>query len=642
MQLIRLYPLLFIFLLSAAPADTSVGWGEWVMSWFTAWFEPAAPEVAVASTLVTAPAPPEAAPDAEVLDRLSVIPSSDTLSVSGGWPLLSADPSADVDRRARLLRQSEVVANPKNRLPLLSAPAVRILYPEGQRPEQFIRMARRYADVQALAFSHRLAPALAASQTLPTLVVATDPLGQDVPDPWYRALYTIGDYTLVHFGEAEAVQNLPGGWGFINCPLRAKESETFIAQAVFGAETVGTVTAVRPGFREPETVGIDRAEFEKLDQTINRAIRGYATPGAQLTVLKDGAVIYEQAYGNHRYHRNEPVQVSDLYDLASVTKAAATTLAVMKLYDEGKIDLKARVSQYLPEYRDAVPGRYTIDQLLTHQTGMQSSLPLYPYLQPGYLADSRAGNHSIPLSATRYLDGSVPSRLRRDLAKVEYTRRPVYRYSDINYVVLQYVVEAITGRELNEYVTENFYRPLGLHHLAFRPLDSHPDGQLVPTIVDSWLGRGEVNGYVHDEGAALLGGVAGHAGLFGNATDLGRLFQMLLDGGSIGDRQIISPETVELFTSRGPYNKRALGFDRLDANYHSVVKAGASERTFGHTGFTGTCVWADPDNDLIFVLLTNRTYPDPGNERLTKLGTRSRMHRDLYRALGTFTDPSGV
>ncbi|WP_157974255.1 serine hydrolase domain-containing protein [Lewinella sp. IMCC34183] len=626
-----------MLLFSAASTDAEVGWGEWVVDWFSSWFVEAPAE----TLPVAAPAPVAAAD----LALFSVVPGSDTLTRTTGWPYVSVDAAADVDRRERLLAQTVLATNPAGRLPLVTASAVRILYQEGQRPDYFIDMARRFADVQAVAFGDRLAPALAAAPDLPTLVVVTDPPTSVAPAHWYRALYSLGNFTLIHYGTPDLVTDLPTGWEWVNCLLRAKESESFVAQAVFGAQELngrfadGTgleLPAVRTGFREPEATGVDRERLGALDQVINRAIRFGATPGAQLAVLKDGEVIYERAYGNHRYRRSEPVRVSDLYDLASVTKAAATTLAVMKLYDEGRLRLDARVSDYLPEYRDRTPGRYRIDQLLTHHTGLQSNLPLYPYLHEPFLSNVPTAENTLALSPRRYLASDVPARLRADLARLDHTRRPVYRYSDVNYVLLQFIVEAIAGEGLDTYVARNFYEPLGLRHLSFRPLERFGERQLVPTIVDKWMRRGELRGYVHDEGAALLGGVAGHAGLFGNASDLGRLFQLLLDGGAYDGRQLLSRATVERFTEQGPYNRRALGFDRLAAGYASVVRAGASDRTFGHTGFTGTCVWADPDNDLVFVLLTNRTYPDPDNSKFMKYGTRSRMQRDLYRALGSF------
>ncbi|NJB85369.1 CubicO group peptidase (beta-lactamase class C family) [Lewinella marina] len=631
----------FSLLSVASSAGSSAGWGQWVVEWVSSWFV-SGEEVATE---------PKARPaDPALLDLLNHFPASDTLTLTEGWPYLSLDVAADLDRRQRLLDATVLLHNPNRQLPLSPGRRVRVIYPDGQRPERFIQMARRFTDVQDVAFTDRLAPALAAAPPVPTVVVASDPAGGLGENHWYESLYTLGSYTLIHFGDDSHLDSVPAHWGLIQSPLRSKESEAFVAQALFGAQALlGRLPSgrgldlpqLRPGFREPEVLGFDRAALERADETLYRAIRYGATPGAQLTVLKDGEVVYERAYGNHRYRGGEAVRVSDLYDLASVTKAAATSLAVMKLYDEGRIDLAARVKDYLPEYEGQVPGNFRIDQLLTHHTGLEPSLPLYPYIREPYVSDVPDDHHRNALSGTRWADEGVATQLRKDIASVGYTRHPIYRYSDINYVLLQFVVEGITGVGLDEYVNQEFFVPLGLRHLAYRPLERFAPRQLVPTIVDRWVNRGELRGFVHDEGAALMGGVAGHAGLFGNATDLARLFQLLVDGGASGGQQLISEKTVELFTAQGPYNHRALAFDRLERGYGSVIEAGASERTFGHTGFTGTSVWADPDTDLVFVLLTNRTYPDPDNKKFMESGVRTRLHRDVYRALyATDTRPA--
>ena len=594
----------------------------------------------------SSPAEHEPAVSAELLELLSVVPASDTLITRHGWPVLSLDVAGDLSRNSRLEKAVVLVANPGNQLPLSRDSSLRIIYKEGQRPQQLIEMARRFGDVRDIPFSADLPAGLTTRSTLPTLVVVNDPPGRAAETHWYDDLLGVDNIIVVHFGDPGLLK-VPSSLTWINAPLRSRESEYLIGQALFGAKALTgrlpdgrgvMLRATRSGFRYPEELGIDRYQFEKIDNAINRAIRYHATPGAQLTVLKNGQTVYERSYGFHRYAKQEPVRVSDLYDLASVTKAAATSLAVMKLYDEGRLDLKGRVSDYLPEYKTAVPGNYRIDQLLTHHTGIQPSLPIYPFLNDEFIKDQPDALHRLPLSATRWLDDRTPDLLRQSLDKIEYTRRPVYRYSDVNYVLLQLIVETISGKSLDEYVSDNFYRPMGLHRLAYQPLHRFGVTQLIPTIVDRWMNRGEILGYVHDEGAAMMGGVAGHAGLFGNAHDLARLFQLLNDGGVFEGTRLLSEATVNLFTARGPYNYRALGFDRLAGGHGSVIAAGASENTIGHTGFTGTCVWADPDNNLVFVLLTNRVFPDPANEQLLKSHIRTIIHRDVYRALNTFNE----
>ena len=636
---IRLFALVSFLLFTSTkdPADRS--WGERVVDWFSSllWGE-------------ATPAPVVDDPVSEdLLLALSEVPGSDTLLTRHGWPVLSLDVTGDLTRQRNLRQFVTLVEDSTQAIPVDPAAGLRIIYRQGERPEYLIEMARRFTNVQDIPFSPGLAAALSQSPELPTVVIANTAPGATPGIPWYSSLSGNSSFTLLHFGDPSAV-TLPRSWSWINAPLRSRVAEAYAAQAILGAETLTgkladgrgiTRQAVRGGFRYPEELHIDRHRLEKVDNTINRAIRYGAMPGAQLLVLKQGQVVYERSYGFHRNGNDAPVRVSDLYDLASVTKAAATSLAVMKLYDRGLLKLDARVSEYLPEYGKGAPGFYRIDQLLTHHTGIQTSLPIYPFLNGMYLSDRLDSLHRLPLSGTKWLDQRVPDLVKASLSEVEFTQRPVYRYSDVNYVLLQLIVERITGQSLDAFVAENFYVPMGLTRLTFRPREhGFGDRQLIPTIIDKWMGRGEVHGFVHDEGAAVLGGVAGHAGLFGNAYDLGRLFQLLTDEGRYGDKQLLSPATVRLFTSRGPYNQRALGFDRLASGYGSVIAAGASERTFGHTGFTGTCVWADPDQELVYVLLTNRLYPDPANKRFFKYRVRSSVHRDIYRALETYITPA--
>ncbi|PPK86506.1 CubicO group peptidase (beta-lactamase class C family) [Neolewinella xylanilytica] len=630
----KFFALVSCLLFFSAREPASQGWGDWVVDWFThlIWGEDEEPNREAEHV------------SPNLLASLSDVPASDTLTTLHGWPVLSLDVVGDLERGNRLEKSLTLVRNEAGPLPLDPATPVRLVYREGERPVQLVEMVRRFADVQEVAFTSDLVTALPHAEPMPTLVVVSDAPGVGTGSEWYIPLRSIDSLTLIHFGDPTLIDP-PSSWNWINAPLRSRESETRIAQAIFGAAGLtGTLAdgrgirlrAIRGGFRTPEALGIDRFRFERIDNAINRAIRYGATPGAQLAVLKNGQVVYERSYGFHRYAKEEVVRVSDLYDLASITKAAATSLAVMKLYDEGRIDLDARVSTYLPEYRNKVVGNYRIDQLLTHHTGLQPGLPIYPYFNDDFIKDEFDPLHRLPLSATRWLDDRTPELLRHTLDQVAYTRRPEHRYSDVNYVLLQLIVEQISGQPLDVYVTKHFYDPMGLHRLAFRPLERFPIKQLIPTIVDRWMNRGELHGYVHDEGAAMMGGVAGHAGLFGNALDLGRLFQLLNDRGNYAGKQLISEKTVALFTARGPYNYRALGFDRLAGGYGSVVAAGASENTVGHTGFTGTCVWADPDNDMVFVFLTNRIHPDPANEKLLKYHTRSAIHRDVYHALRSY------
>lgn len=586
---------------------------------------------------------------------LNEIANADTLAINSSWPYVSVDPAADLERHGRLLRQTVLLTLPKGKLPLAEAQAVRIIYRQDQRPARLIGMAQRFADVQEVPYDEVIGNALPIGLELPTIIVVDDPKGQsDFNSDWYHSLYGLRGprISLLHFGDPAQLTGVPSEWSVLNTPLRCKESEAFMAQAVFGAELIdGRLTEATPsflagaghrlepvrlGFRLPEELGIDRRKMEYVDYQINRGIRYRAMPGAQLLVMKDGQVVYEKAYGHHTY-RKQAVTPGDLYDLASITKAAATTLAVMKLYDEGKIDLDAQVRDYLPELKKKIIGRYKVERLLAHHTGLQAEIPLHGLIGKQFVAEEVGDVFKLPIGPERWLSEEVPGKVRENLkGKIGRTKRQVYKYSDLNYYLLQLIVEEIAAEPLDELLEREFYRPLSLGRLGFRPAGKFPAEQFVPTVSDPWMRGGLLRGYVHDEGAALLGGVAGHAGLFANAHDLGRLFQLFVDEGAYGDQQLLSPETVALFTSKNRFNYRALGFDRLTGGWQNVVNAGASQATFGHLGFSGTSVWADPENDLIFVLLTNRVHPDPKNERFRKMQIRGKVHKGVYLALNTW------
>ncbi|MEL6356867.1 MAG: serine hydrolase, partial [Bacteroidota bacterium] len=442
---------------------------------------------------------------------------------------------------------------------------------------------------------------------------------------------------------------LPSHWSVVFNPTRGSASELYLGQAIFGGQKLQghlhrpsaefplgsgiTMEATNLAYSVPEAEDLDREKLEKVDDHIRRAIRRRATPGAQLLVAKNGKIVYQKSYGHHTYKRKSLVQTSNQYDLASVTKAAATSLAIMKLYENGQIDLAAQVRDYLPQFSNRPVGRYTIEQVLTHQTGVQSDLPIGKLLNRKYVSEEESDDFPYQIGPDRWLDKDVPAKVYEELKRVNYTKRRVYRYSDVNYVLLQMVVEAIIEQDMNKFLRAEIYDPLGLQRLGFLPLEQFPEEQMIPTVEDEWMRSSLLRGFPQDEGASLLGGVAGHAGLFGNVTDLAALFQMLLNEGELNGVQIFTPETVQLFTAHSEMNYRALGFDRLVGGWPNVIKNGASKATFGHTGYSGTCVWADPDNDLIFVLLTNRIHPNPYNKRFLKMAVRGRVHRDIYRSI---------
>ena len=390
-------------------------------------------------------------------------------------------------------------------------------------------------------------------------------------------------------------------------------------------------------YAEPAAVGLDPARLERIDDIVREAISAEATPGAVVLVLKDDKVVFDRAYGHHTYDSPRPTSATDIFDLASLTKISATTLAAMRLVDSGKLDLDARVGNYLPELKKKHPDKATIRirDLLTHQAGLAPELPFYAMVTAEDRRTTASKRYPIRVSENFYLQKDFYRRVMWPKLLASRLKTPgKYVYSDLGMVMLQEVIERIVGRPLDAYVEETFYRPLGACTMGFCPWKRYDDERLVPTEIDGYFRKEPLQGFVQDAGAALAGGVAGHAGLFSTAYDLALVGQMLLNGGNYGGRQYLRPETVRTFTARqSTVSHRGLGFDRwnpdADEPYPSRL---ASQRIFGHTGYTGTCLWIDPEHQLVYIFLSNRTYPK-SNRKLNQLNIRPRILDTIYAAL---------
>lgn len=399
----------------------------------------------------------------------------------------------------------------------------------------------------------------------------------------------------------------------------------------------------RLGFAMPSEVGMDAGKLEEIRKIAVSAINTEEFPGCQVLVARKGKVVYYEGFGNLKYTYGEPVTRHTLYDLASVTKVASTLQAVMMLYDQKKIDINEKLSFYLPELEKTNKNRITIKDILLHQAGLKAFIPLYestrfgseqlnPYYfssdagLPGYLkiSDDLAVNPVIKDSVFSWVEKSA-------LAGSPGSK---YVYSDLGLLLLQRLVEQVSGRNLDAFVGANIYEPMGLHNLMYNVFQQKPKGLVAPTEVSGDFRKTSVQGMVHDPNAALLGGVAGHAGLFSNAWDLARLMQMNLNGGSYDDRQFFSKETIDFFTkNQSRISHRGLGWNKPSGPGDGTVSRYASEETYGHTGFTGTCVWVDPKKELIFVFLSNRVYPSASNQKLIRNKTRQRIHDVAYKAI---------
>ena len=394
-------------------------------------------------------------------------------------------------------------------------------------------------------------------------------------------------------------------------------------------------------YTRPEEAGMASGTLDKIDSIVKYAIKDHDMPGCQVLVAKDNKVVYDKSFGNQASDSHEPVRDCDLYDIASVTKVAATTMAVMKLYEQNKINLFATLDTYLPELKNTNKGDLQVREVMTHQAGLESWIPFYkktltPEGKPDTLYYCKWPNALYPtrVADSLYLNKNYEDSIYSIIIRSPLKNRGKYEYSDLGFILMQHVVEKITGTSLDKYVDSAFYKPLGLATMTYKPREQYPLSQIIPTEQDTYFRHQLIHGDVHDPAAAMLGGVSGNAGLFSNANDLAILLQMMLNGGQYAGVRFLQPETIKLFTSRQyESNRRGLGWDKPAVGSKlSPASQYASNESFGHTGFTGTVVWADPKYGLIYVFLSNRVNPTAADNDLLKKNVRTDIHDTIYRS----------
>ncbi len=385
----------------------------------------------------------------------------------------------------------------------------------------------------------------------------------------------------------------------------------------------------------PESIGILSDNLAEIDKIADEAIRNQATPGCVVLIAKDGKVIFNKAYGYHTYDKVQPDKLNDIFDLASVTKVSATTIEAMRVYEEGRLNLDSTLGSYIPMTRRSDKSSLSIRELLEHQSGLIPDIQTYEKLKPADISVDSSAVYPNKVADHYYLRKDYfKDVMWADILNSPLKTRGQYVYSDLSMVVMQQVLETITATPLNNYVQQNFYGPLGMQSAGFLPLNRFPRSRLIPTEDDEVFRHSLLQGYVHDPTAALLSGVSGNAGLFASANDLAILYQLLLNRGSYGGVQYFKPQTVDLFTAKqSPVSRRGLGFDRWDpvADKHYPSKL-ASDQTYGHTGYTGTCVWVDPKYGLVYVFLSNRVNPKV-TDKLSTLQIRGRIQDVVYQAI---------
>lgn len=429
---------------------------------------------------------------------------------------------------------------------------------------------------------------------------------------------------------------------------------------------------VRLKYSLPEEAGMSSYRLASIRKIVEEGISAQAYPGCQVLVVKDGVVVYNEAFGYFDYAKSRAVTVDDVYDLASVSKATATVPAVMKLYDENKIKVGDRLSSYIPELKSTDKDKITVREALFHQSGLTSFLPFYQMLidknsysgtlmkykrdytyrlqvdenvfankdfkfKINLVSATPKQGFTLQVAKDLYVHQSFSDSILNAIAQSTLKRQGSYQYSDLNFMLLKEAVENISKTSIDKYLYDNFYARLGASQTTYRPLSHGVElTDIAPTENDEFLRDQLLVGYVHDEAAAFSGGVAGNAGLFSDANDLAKLLQMLLNNGQYGGEKYLSEETCKFFTvTKSPQSRRGLGFDKPDLSNPSKSPTckSAPGSVYGHTGFTGTCFWVDPDSKMIYIFLSNRVYPHRWHKKLMSLNIRPRIQQVIYDAI---------
>lgn len=470
------------------------------------------------------------------------------------------------------------------------------------------------------------------------------------------------------YGSSIQFFDFTGADAVLYSPLKDHATQSLAAQIIFGGVGAGgelvadygvyrageglkTPGNLRLSFSVPEVVGMNAQLLrDSIATIVQEGIRSGAYPGAQVLVAKDGHVIFHETWGTHTEDTTRSVRIMDIYDLASITKVSASLPAIMKLHGEGRFKLEARLKEYYPPFRHSNKRNLTFRRLLTHTAGLKAWIPFWKDCLRAKPKDGwRFKPHTFrPDSSEHYqrkvvdglwLDKNYHKRIFKSIRKSPVNPKQGYVYSDLHFYLYPQIIRHLTGIDFEPFLKAQIYRPLGANTLTFNAYRHFPPDRIVPTERDTFFRMQLLHGRVHDEGAAMLEGISGHAGLFGSAIDLAKLFQMYLNGGTYGGEQYFPAETVAEFTrcqfcAEGGY--RGIGFDKPLIPFDPIKSAhakDASPGTFGHSGFTGTLVWADPQTNLLFIFLSNRVYPSRENRTLYDLNIRPRIHQVLYDAM---------
>lgn len=399
----------------------------------------------------------------------------------------------------------------------------------------------------------------------------------------------------------------------------------------------------RLGFTTPENVGMNAEILSKIDGIANKAISGKMTPGIQVLVARKGKVIYQKSFGHHTYDKTIKVQDSDIYDVASLTKILATLPNVMLQYDQQKINLETTLETMSPIFKDSNKANINFKDLLSHYAGLAAGIPFYKatmdkskFPSEVYFRKASEEQFSKRLADSLFIRNDFSDTIMKMIVKSKLSLKKEYKYSDLTFMILKDYLEKTTGKTLDVLIQENFYRSLGMNNSSFNPLGKFDKNRIPPTETDTYFRHQLLQGYVNDLSAALEGGVSGHAGVFSNAMDVAKIMELYLQKGNYGNQQYFSEKTFDDFNTCyfcAAGNRRGVGFDKPQLGAEGPTCGCASMTSFGHTGYTGTIAWADPETQIVYVFLSNRTFPIAGENRLSKENIREDIQKVIYEAI---------
>jgi beta-N-acetylhexosaminidase len=452
--------------------------------------------------------------------------------------------------------------------------------------------------------------------------------------------------------------------GIIMSYQNSTVSQELSAQLIFGArKSIGhlpvslgedfpigsgleTAKIQRLQYGTPESVGVNSKILNKIDSLAQVGISEDMMPGAQILVARKGKVIYQKNFGYHTQEKKTAVKDNDLYDLASLTKILATIPMVMELYDKKVLTMDTKLSELLPEYKDSNKANIRLQDMLMHYARLEAWIPFYvgtidsltKLPSSTYYSRKSTGDFTIKVADELYMRKDFKDSIFDQIKTSELRKQLSYKYSDLPYYILKKYLEEFYGMGLENLAQHNLYESLGAVNTTYLPLEKFSKASIAPTEEDDYFRMQKVQGYVHDQGSAMLGGVSGHAGLFSNSNDVAKIMQMYLWDGFYGGKRYFSPETMQAFNTCYYCEddvRRGVGFDKPQLGDSGPTCGCVSMTSFGHSGFTGTFTWADPSEEIVYVFLSNRTYPSADNRKIIKSNLRSNIQEVIYEAIET-------